>query len=157
MKDEDVSLLKKLKEIMNAQIKVYWVLIFAVIAAVGFVYILRSGHVSSISDAESLLRNTITELMRARPRTKEFLVGWPCLTLFVYYMKNVKPKLFCIIFAAGSSILFASCINSFCHVFTDASIIFSRVFNGLFIGLFVSVIAYILNILVLKLIRRIKF
>lgn len=157
MKDEDVSLLKKLKEIMNAQIKVYWVLIFAVIASVGFVYILRSGHVSSISDAESLLRNTITELMRARPRTKEFLVGWPCLTLFVYYMKNVKSKLFCIIFAAGSSILFASCINSFCHVFTDASIIFSRVFNGLFIGLFVSVIAYILNILVLKLIRRIKF
>jgi len=157
IKEEKVSLLKKLSEIMNAQIKVYWVLIFLVIGAVGFIYILRSGHVSSISGLESALRNTITEIMRARPRTKEFLIGWPCLTLFVYYMKNVKSKLMQIFFAMGSSILFASVINSFCHVFTDASIIFSRVFNGLIIGIFISLLAYVLNYIVLLVIKRIKF
>ena len=156
IKEENASLLQKTKEIMNAQIKVYWVLIFAAIATVGFIYILRSGHVSTISEAESIFRNTITEFMQARPRTKEFLIGWPCLTLFVYYIKNVNSKLMQIFLAMGSSILFASVINSFCHVFTDAAIIFSRVFNGLFIGVFVSLAAYVLNILLLKIIQRIK-
>ena len=156
IKEENASLLEKAKEIMNAQIKVYWVLIFAAIATVGFVYILRSGHVATISEAESIFRNTITEFMQARPRTKEFLVGWPCFVLFVYYIKNVDSKLMQIFLAMGSSILFASVINSFCHVFTDAAIIFSRVFNGLFIGAFVSLAAYILNILMLKIIKRIK-
>ena len=84
------------------------------------------------------MRNSIADVMAARPRTKEFLIGWPSLVLLVYYIKNTDIKLIRWGFAVASSILFASVINSFCHVFTAAGTIYSRLFNGLFVGAFVA-------------------
>lgn len=146
----------KAVELLNMQIKVYWMLVAAVIGAVAAIYLVRSGNVTEISAFESFMRNSITEIMTARPRTKEFLVGWPCLALFVYYVKNTDSKLFKWCFAVGSSILFASVINSFCHVFTSVSIIYSRVVNGLLVGIAAALIALVVNGVILSVIDYIK-
>ena len=146
----------KTVELFNMQIKVYWMVVAALIGAVAAIYLVRSGNVTEISAFEAFMRNSITEIMAARPRTKEFLVGWPCLALFIYYVKNTDSKLFRWCFAVGSSILFASVINSFCHVFTSVSIIYSRVINGLLIGLAVALIALIANGVVLSVVNYIK-
>ena len=143
-------------EILNMQIRVYWMLIAVVLGGVAAIYLIRSGNVTSISPIEAFMRNSITEFMAARPRTKEFLVGWPCLALFVYYAKNTDSKLFQWCFAVGSSILFASVINSFCHVFTSSAIIYSRVFNGLLIGFVVSLFALVINEVAVRLVCFIK-
>ncbi len=140
----------KMIQILKMDIKVYWVIIAAVIGGIVAVYLIRSGNVTSISTIEAFMRNTITEFMTARPRTKEFLVGWPCLMLFIYYLKNTNYTLFKWFFATGSSILFASIINSFCHVFTSAEIIFSRVINGLIIALVAGVFALVINAVILR-------
>ena len=91
--------------------------------------------------------------MNERPRTKEFLVGWPCLVLFVYYLKTMNVKLLEWAFAVGSSILFASVINSFCHVFTGAGIIYTRVINGVIIGAFVCAGALVANAVIVKIVK----
>ncbi len=156
VKTEEENLAKTLKAVFYADIKVYWVLIGAAVGAVGFYYILRSGNVSSISDMEKLLRNTVTEIFPARPRTKEFLLGYPCLVLFVYYVKKVDWKLVKWLLAVGTSILAASVTNSFCHVFTDFSVIFSRTVNGLLVGAVVSVFVFVLNLLFVKACKAIK-
>ena len=144
----------KVIKFLNADIKVYWMLLAMGFGAVALVYLIRSGNVESISGAESLMRDTITEFMPARPRTKEFLIGWPCLVLFLYYVKNTNVAVVRWILAVGSSILFASVINSFCHVFTSAGIIYSRMLNGVIIGAVVSVSLLIVNHIVLRIAKK---
>ena len=136
--------------LLNADIKVYWMIIFGAVAAFAGIYLIRSGNVTEISATENLLRNTITNLMTERPRTKEFLIGWPSFILFLYYIKNTDIKLLQWAFSVGSSILFASVINSFCHVFTGAEIIYTRVINGVIVGAFVCVGALIFNAVVIR-------
>ena len=131
----------------------YWVLLGVCALGVAVIYLIRSGNVTEISAIEQLMRNSIAEVMAARPRTKEFLIGWPALVLAVYYIKNTDIKLIRWGFAAASSILFASVVNSFCHVFTGAGIIYSRLFNGILVGMAVSVCAVLVNAVIIKLVN----
>jgi len=147
---KDENHIAKVISVLNADIKVYWMIIAALVAAVGAVYLIRSGNVTSISPIENFMRNTITELMYARPRTKEFLIGWPCLVLFVYYVKNTNCSVIQWCLCVGSSILFASVINTFCHVFTSASVMYMRTFNGILVGAAVSAFAIVLNAVLVK-------
>ena len=146
------SVLTKIPVLLNAQIKVFWVIIAGFVGIVGLIYIIRSGNVKSTSGAENFMRNTITEKMAARPRTKEFFVGWPCLILFVYYLKRTDIKLVQWLTGIGASILFASVINSFCHVFTAAEIIYMRVINGFWIGAILSAVVFAGNLVLVKIV-----
>ena len=154
LKTNNIFTLNNFKKLLFSEIKVYWVIIAAIIGYVGMYYITRSGNVSKISDLEQALRNTVTEIFPARPRTKEFLIGYPSLILLVYYTKKTDIKLLQWTFAVGTSILAASITNSFCHVFTDYSFIVNRVVNGLFVGIIVSAVVFIIN---LALVKSIKF
>lgn len=156
IKNEKSSFLLDVKKVMNANIRVYWLIIAVLVAAVGMYYIMRSGNVNKISSLELAMRNTITEAFPARPRTKEFLIGYPALVLFVYYVKKTDWKLVQWGCAVLSSILAASVTNSFCHVFTDLTTIYMRVVNGLVIGIFVSAAAYVANLLLVKLIKLLQ-
>ena len=74
----------------------------------------------------------------------------------VYYAKNINIKLVEWILAIASSILAASVTNSFCHVFTDYTTIVSRTINGLIVGLVVSVFAFIANLILVYIVKRVK-
>lgn len=152
--DSGEKLFTKIKKIMNADVKVYWMMMAAVLGAAAAIYLVRSGNVEKISGIETFMRNAITEIMPERPRTKEFLIGWPCLMLFLYYVKNTNCTVLRWCFATGSSILFASVINSFCHVFTSAEVIYTRVFNGFVIGMIVSVAALIVNHIIVAVVKK---
>ncbi|MBQ7960556.1 MAG: hypothetical protein IJ285_04985 [Clostridia bacterium] len=153
IKTSETDLARDIKKVFNSEIKVYWVLIGGIILGVGVYYIIRSGNVNKISSIEQTLRNTVTEIFPERPRTKEFLIGYPALVLFVYYAKNSKLTLIKWLLAIAASILAASVTNSFCHVFTDFSVIVSRTLNGLTVGLIVSIIAFVANIILIKILR----
>lgn len=148
------SLVGDIKAIAMSDIKVYWIAIAAVIGVVGLIYIKRSGNVNTISSIESAMRNFITDTFAARPRTKEFLIGYPCLVLLVYYLKKTNLSLIQIILAAGGAIVTASISNSFCHVFTDAATIYMRVVNGVLIGAIVCAVAYIGNLVLVWLFKK---
>ncbi len=148
------GIVKKIAKFLKSEIKVWWILIAVILGAVLLIYVKRSGNVTSISKVEALMRNTITNIMEARPRTKEFLVGWPCLMLFIYYAKNTPYNMIKCMLLIGSSILFASCINSFCHVFTAAETIYMRVVNGALIGIAIGAVALIVNAVILKVIKN---
>ncbi len=132
------------------QFRWYHLLIVAVAAIIGFIYIKRSGNVSHISFAETNFRNWLTDTFAARPRTKDFLLAWPCFTLYIYYAKNNKAPLIQWIFGLGSALLFASSVNTFCHSFTLAETMYLRVATGLLFGIICSAAFYGLNLLILK-------
>lgn len=142
-------------KLLNANIKVYWVLIGGVVLVIAGYYIIRSGNVSEINPIEAKMRSTMTELFAARPRTKEFLIGYPALILLVYYMKKTDIKLIQWLLAIGASILTASVTNSFCHVFTDYSIIVSRTFNGFIVGIIIAAFAIVGNLILVKIAKSI--
>lgn len=150
MKKKDGNLLSDIYKILTADIKVFWVLIGGFVLAVGAYYIIRSGNVESISSIEAKMRNALTELFSARPRTKEFLIGYPALVLLVYYFKKTDIKLIQWLLAIASSILAASVTNSFCHVFTDYLTIVSRTLNGFIVGIFVCIAVIIANTILVK-------
>ena len=156
LKNGKKTVLQEIVAVANAKISVYWLVIFGVFALAGAVYIIRSGNVNEISSLESWMRSTITEIFAARPRTKEFLIGYPCLVLFVYYIKNTNVKVVSFIAGVGSSILAASVTNTFCHVFTDLTTIYMRVINGLAIGLIVCAAVYVANIIIVKICKDLK-
>lgn len=156
IKSADSGFIGDMKKVLNARIKVYWLLIAGAIAGAGIYYIIRSGNVTEISSMEHALRAALTEAFSARPRTKEFLIGYPALILFVYYMKRIDVPLIRWLLAVAASILAASVTNSFCHVFTDFTTILARIFNGLILGIAVSAAAYIANIAVIKILRALR-
>lgn len=156
IKSEKASITGDLKKVMYAEIKVYWLLIAAVVGAVGVYYLMRSGNVNSISSLEKTLRSTVTEIFPARPRTKEFLIGYPALILFVYYMKNSNIQLIKWLLAIAASILAASITNSFCHMFTDFTVIVSRTLNGLVLGIIVAFVAFVANLILIKILKFAK-
>jgi len=150
------SLFRKIPAFLNSQIRVYWVILAGIILCIGAYYIIRSGNVNSISAFETLVRNKLTEMFSARPRTKEFLIGYPALLLLVYYVKKINIKLLQWLLAIAASILAASVTNSFCHVFTDYTVIVSRTLNGLIVGMFVSVFAIIANLILVKVVTALN-
>lgn len=156
LKNNEKTILQEIVTVANAKISVYWLVIFGVFALAGAVYIIRSGNVNEISSLESWMRHTITEIFAARPRTKEFLIGYPCLALFVYYIKNTDVKVVSFIAGVGSSILAASATNTFCHVFTDLTTIYMRVVNGLVIGLIVCAVVSVANIIIVKICKYLR-
>lgn len=156
IKNKESKFLHDIYKILNADIKVFWVLIGGVILAAGALYIIRSGNVESINPLEAKMRSALTELFSARPRTKEFLVGYPALLLLVYYIRKTDIKLLQWLLAIAASILAASVTNSFCHVFTDYTTIVSRTINGFIVGIFVCVAAIIANLILVKIAKKIN-
>ncbi len=155
MQNKISEIVESIKGILFFNIKVYWVIIAGIVGLVGLIYIRRSGNVNTISSLETAMRSLITESFAARPRTKEFIVGYPCLVLFVYYLKKTNIRLLQIILACGAAICAASISNSFCHVFTDAATIFMRVVNGLLIAAPICIVVYIGNLILVKIVKHI--
>ncbi len=156
VKKEDSGFLKDIRNLLNAHIKVYWLGIGCVIAAMGVYYIIRSGNVNEISALEQFVRSTLTEIFPARPRTKEFLIGYPAIVLFIYYVKRTNIDVMKWVLAIAGSIVVASVANSFCHVFTDFTTIVSRTINGLIIGALVSACAIVANLVLVKIAKVIS-
>ncbi len=136
LKEYGVSALKE--EAKKNKLVVILLMVFLLI------YLIRSGN-TGISEAERIIRNGFTEIAPQRPRTKEFLIGWP---LFYLYLKSIKKEgnlLLKLIYLIGTAILFSSVINSFCHVFTDTSTMYLRLVNGFVFSLPVILVLHLLK------------
>ncbi len=156
IKDKKRSFGKDIIKVFTAEIKVYWMMIALAVGGVLVYYIIRSGNVSEISSQEAAMRNILTNLFSERPRTKEFLIGYPALALFVYYAKKTDLQLVRWVLAIAMSILSASITNSFCHVFTDFTVIAMRTLNGFIVGILVTLTVYIFNLVLHKAIKSLK-
>ena len=107
------------------------------LAVLGY-YLVRTGKSSLILPFEDIMRKKLTDIFAIRPRTKEFLIGYPLFFLFVYFCifrKNKTGALICGIF---STVLFTSVLNTFSHAFTRYLTSFIRFINGLICGVLVS-------------------
>ena len=134
--------LKDIKEYIKSKSAISIIVSVVIMAFVFALYILRSGNFAILkaSRLELKIREALEYGMGIRPRTKEFLIGYPMLMLFVYYRKN-SNKILKFILGLGMTVGGVSIINSFCHVFTNIVVSITRSVNGLILGVIVGSIA----------------
>ncbi|MGI5874174.1 MAG: DUF5693 family protein [Bacillota bacterium] len=125
------------------------------IALLGVYYIIRTGNITQdmVPTLEITTRNWMEETFIARPRTKEFLIGYPCMALFVWALRRRVPGL-PVVFGAGMVIGLTSIVNTFLHIRTGVALSLCRVLIGLGIGLVFAAAAVCAAELIYRAVRR---
>lgn len=128
---------KRLQDFWQGQVLVKYVIVAAILAIVGLVYITRTGNeAASVSGLELTMRNFLDNFLGVRPRTKEFLIGHPFMLLAMHtgYRHRYLPLL--LIGSIGQ----VSLVNTFAHVHTPLAISALRTVHGLWIGMIVGLV-----------------
>lgn len=149
---ENTYFLQDVKDFLFEDIKMFYIFLAGLVAVVGYIYIARSGHETSIEvlDVELIFRNFLENVLLARPRTKEILMAWPAVGATIFFAGRFYNKL---IFPAAllATIGFTSIVNTFCHARTPIYLSTARSFLSLGIG----VVAIVFTLVVLTILHRI--
>lgn len=102
-----------------------------------YIYLSRSGNYSLLpaTPLEVNLRKALEKYMSVRPRFKEFIVGYPCIFMFIFFYHGKSCRFTLPVLGLGSTIGIISITNSFCHGFTPISVSLHRTLNGIALGL----------------------
>ena len=115
-----------------------------ILAAVGTVYILRTGDgMLSVSVGEQRVRNWLERVLLFRPRTKEFLIAYPAIAA-AYCCAAHRSRLTAWLFGVFGAIGFASVSNTFCHIRAHFLVSLLRTGIGLVLGLVLGAIVLLI-------------
>ncbi|MDH7601439.1 MAG: DUF5693 family protein [Armatimonadota bacterium] len=129
--------------------------------AIGIVFLLvviglmvaRSGNEAGVgvSTFELKFRALLDRILLVRPRTKEFLVGYPALIAGVVCALHGRKRSAAVLITVGCTAL-VSVVNTFCHIHTPLAVSAVRTVNGLIVGGIVgTVVWYVLGKLLMAL------
>jgi len=119
------------------------------------IYISRSGNFSflPVLSIEEKIRIFLEKTLIARPRNKEFLIGYPALFLAMS-MNFLKVKEFKIPIIIIGTVGPVTLINTFCHIHTPFLFSMLRTFNGVWLGLMLGLIIIIIFYYLVKIFRK---
>jgi hypothetical protein len=119
------------------------------------IYISRSGNFSflPVLSIEEKIRIFLEKTLIARPRNKEFLIGYPAL-LLAMSMNFLKVKEFKIPVIIIGTIGPVTLINTFCHIHTPLLFSMLRTFNGIWLGLVLGLIIITIFYYPVKIFRK---
>lgn len=119
------------------------------------IYISRSGNFSflPVLSIEEKIRIFLEKTLIARPRNKEFLIGYPAL-LLAMSMNFLKVKEFKIPVIIIGTIGPVTLINTFCHIHTPLLFSMLRTFNGVWLGLVLGLIIITIFYYLVKIFRK---
>ena len=117
----------------------YWHLVlFAIVAGIGAFYISRTGNFGPVSNLELTFRQLQEDILYVRPRTKEFLIGFPFFVLALYVM-GVNRK-WGMIFLIPGVIGFLSIVNTFTHLHIPIGISLLRTVYSVVLGFVIGLV-----------------
>lgn len=138
--DKKVINIKSIKNLNSyiKKIKWYHYASIVIVVLVGVIYVRRSGNAGSATELELYLRMMLEKVLYARPRTKEFMLGYPMLLAGYYlYKKKFKYSQFIIILGAIGTM---STVNTFTHFHTPFLYSMLRSVYGVIFGAIVGLI-----------------
>lgn len=117
------------------------VIVFAGIAV--WIYIGRSGHTAGVPvpGIEIRLRYLLEEMMYARPREKEFLIGHPAFFLAVVAIYRQWPRVVLLSLIVLATIGQGSMVETFAHLRTPVFVSFIRGIDGWLVGSVIGMVA----------------
>lgn len=128
---------------MIVQRPVFWgeLFLLGLMMAALLIVALRSDNISNVPAWEVAFRNFIERLLLVRPRTKEFLIGYPALVIYWYIVRKGWGIHYREVLRIASVFAFSSAVNTFCHFHTLLMLSVIRVFNGWWLGLLIGIVA----------------
>ena len=148
-------------QVMKMPMQLGWFVAIVVIAVAAvflllvFVYyIYRTGNSTTTPETELAFRNFLENTLIARPRTKEMLIGWPMLMLFIWSLRR-GMKFLPMVFGMGMSIGLVSVVNTFLHIRTPFLLSLLRTGWGILFGLLIGLAAVVIAEGLYRLVRRI--
>ncbi|MGI9953207.1 DUF5693 family protein [Moorellaceae bacterium AZ2] len=141
-KEEKRNFTSVVKGWLQQNLTVLMLLVLAAAAAVFIVYLSRSGNESiGLLPLEGELRSVLERTLGVRPRTKEFLLGYPAFlwALMLPYRHRFLPLW---LLALMGQI---SVVNTLCHIHTPLVVSLLRIINGLWLGLLVGMVTVVVG------------
>lgn len=144
------GLLSQLKTFLNYPIYVKSLVVAGILLFVAWVFIGRSGHTAGVPvpAIEVKLRLFLEEVMYARPREKEFMVGHVAFFLAATASYRFYPRILTFIFVCLATIGQGSLVQTFAHMRTPVVMSVIRALDGLALGIVCAVlVSFIFNII----------
>ncbi len=141
--------IKYCKELLTNKVTYFAGAIIAVVGIALLIYTTRTGNSGSVSQLELQIRQLLDHILGVRPRTKEFLIGYPILVMLLSFGYKEKYLPF-LIFAAIGPI---SLVNTYAHVHTPIMISLIRSAYGIEIGF---IIGMVMTLILKRLIKVVK-
>jgi hypothetical protein len=119
-------------------------LVGIVLIAAGYLVLVRSGNQSDIapSSLELALRAHLTTLLQVRPRTKEFLVGFPALMLVAALLPAHRARWGWLL-ALAIGVGLGDVVDTFSHLHTSLAASALRLANGAVLGVLIGALAIV--------------
>lgn len=136
LRDEKQKPVAKLYRCINYKVSLGFCAVALAAYFVLMIYVSRTGNEAvAVSGVEKWMRLFLDQTLYVRPRTKEFLLGYPCL-LFMYrygYKDYFLPLL------AVGVIGQVSLVNTYAHIHTPLAYSLLRSLNGFWLGILIAI------------------
>ncbi|MGB9682088.1 MAG: DUF5693 family protein [bacterium] len=128
------------KHLIFYQLNILNFIVILVLIGGAVFYIVRTGNISSeaVWNWEITMRSTLEKIMMVRPRTQEFLIGYPAILLALEVLRRYREM--GILLGIIALIAPVSVVNAFCHIHTPIFLTLFRMVNGFILGLVVGFI-----------------
>ncbi len=132
----------RVNELLNKPITFKHIAILGVLGIVLLYFVARSGHSAGVPVAaiEVKMRLFLEQLMYARPRQKEFMIGHPAFFLAAYAAYYGAPRLVQYALTCGAVIGQASLVQTFCHMRTPVFMSTVRAIDGYAMGAVIGIV-----------------
>jgi len=145
------STLRQIWQWLERPLRLQYAVVAVLVAVVAVMLLVRSGNFGlPVLGPEVRLREILEDLLVARPRTKEFLIGHPALVLAAA-AAALGLRAAVIPLAMVGAVGQAGIINSFSHIHTPLVLVILRTFYALVIG---SVLGGLAVLVLAPLVRR---
>ena len=152
------NLLIRLNGLLDTGLTFKHVFIILVLLFVAFYFVGRSGHTGGVPvpAIELKMRALLEQLMYARPRQKEFMIGHPAFFLTVLAVYRCAPRWWQFVLVCGAVIGQGSLVQTFCHMRTPVIMSFIRALDGYASGAALGIIAVVAVWLLIPLFESVK-
>lgn len=139
------SIYRQICNILNYPVYIKTLLVFGLGAVVAWIFVGRSGHTAGVPvpALEIKMRSFLEEIMYARPREKEFLIGHPGFFLALMAAYRGWPRILHYILVVAAVIGQGSLAQTFAHLRTPVIMSIIRGVDGLAVGIVIGIAAVI--------------
>lgn len=127
--------------LLNYPVSIKVLMLFGLAAVGAWIFIGRSGHTAGVPVPafEVKLRAFLEQVMYARPREKEFIIGHPSFLLAAMASARRWPQLLHFLLVIAATIGMSTLVETFAHLRTPVFMSFIRGIDGLGLGALVGI------------------
>lgn len=136
----------RIDELLRTAVSFKQLIFFGVLIFMAYYFVGRSGHTGGVPvpAIEIKIRLLLEQIIYARPREKEFMIGHPAFFMAAFAAYRGAPRLWQFILSCGAIIGQGALVETFCHMRTPVIMSLIRALDGYVGGVILGIIAVII-------------